>query len=221
MDKKKQNKESKVQAQQRPAATGSEEKGDELLLLTSNSRNIERCDKWSVWLSMQRGFNLNMRETNSPVTAGLRPVTVWIHSDLGQIKRPERYCRGERCLSGRVLWGTMTFLSRDDVTSLSQAFCATVCVCSSGQGQARGESNTTDQCCGHHWERHKHSQLTQPFLPEWLGWTEGGPPPSWVLLSKYLLNQTDCSRFKPMNSLCKTWALHSGSVSNKFRKCIK
>lgn len=116
------------QAQQRPAATGSEEKGDELLLLTSNSRNIERCDKWSVWLSMQRGFNLNMRATNSPVTAGLRPVTVWIHSDLGQIKRPERYCRGERCLSGRVLWGTMTFLSRDDVTSLSQAFCATVCV---------------------------------------------------------------------------------------------
>lgn len=54
----------------------------------------------------------------------------------------------------------MTFLSRDDVTSLSQAFCATVCVCSSGQGQARGESNTTDQCCGHHWERHKHSTDT-------------------------------------------------------------
>lgn len=167
---KKTHKESKVQAQQRPA--GSEEKGDELLLLTSNSRNIERCDKWSVWLSMQRGFNLNMRAANSPVTAGLRPVTVWIHSDLGQIKRPERYCRGERRLSGRVLWGTMTFLSRDDVTSLSQAFCATVCVCSSGQGQARGESNTTDQCCGHRWERHKHSQLTQPFLPgmAWLNW---------------------------------------------------
>lgn len=160
-----------MQAQQRPAATGSEEKGDELLLLTSNSRNIERCDKWSVWLSMQRGFNLNMRATNSPVTAGLRPVTVWIHSDLGQIKRPERYCRGERCLSGRVLWGTMTFLSRDDVTSLSQAFCATVCVCSSGQGQARGESNTTDQCCGHHWERHKHStDTTISARMAWLNW---------------------------------------------------
>lgn len=69
-----------------------------------------------------------------------------------------------KCLSRGGLWGTMTFPSRDDVRRLSQAFCASVCVCSSGQGQARGESYTANQWCGHHWERHKHSQLTQPFL---------------------------------------------------------
>lgn len=38
------------------------------------------------------------------------------------------------------------------------------CVCSSGQGQARGESNTADQWCGRRCERHKHSQLTRAFL---------------------------------------------------------
>lgn len=121
-----------------------------------------------VWLSMQRGFNLNMRTTNSPVTAGLGPIRQWIHGDPGQFKCPECHCRGDEVsVKGRLAGGTMTFPSRDDVRGLNQAFlCASVCVCvcSSGQGQARGESSTANQWCGHRWERHKHSQLTQPFL---------------------------------------------------------
>ena len=117
------------------------------------------------------GFNLNMRATNSLITAGLGPVGVWTQGNLGQFKCSERGSTPQRpwkCLSRRRLWGTMTFPSRDDV---SQAFCVSVCVClcvcvvsSSGQGQARGESGTANQWCGHQWERQKHSQLTQLFL---------------------------------------------------------
>lgn len=46
----KQNVESEVQAgrgrEKRQRAAGAVEKGDELLSLTSNFRNIEGCDKW-------------------------------------------------------------------------------------------------------------------------------------------------------------------------------
>ena len=74
------------------------------------------------------GFNLNMRATNSLITAGLGPVGVWTQGNLGQFKCSERGSTPQRpwkCLSRRRLWGTMTFPSRDDV---SQAFCVSVCV---------------------------------------------------------------------------------------------
>lgn len=89
--------------EKKPTITGPEERGDELLSLTLNSEILSKVTN-CVCLSMQRGFNLNMRAANSLVTAGLRPVRERIHGDRSRFKCPECHCRaaevsveGEAC----------------------------------------------------------------------------------------------------------------------------
>ncbi len=86
--------------------TEPEEKADELLSLTLTSEilsDVTNC----VWLSMQRGFNLNMRITNFLVTAGLGPLRErihWIHGEPGQFKCPECHCSADEVsVKGRLV----------------------------------------------------------------------------------------------------------------------
>lgn len=137
-----------------------------------------------VWLSMQRGFNLNMRTTNSPVTAGLGPIRQWIHGDPGQFKCPECHCRGDEVsVKGRLAGGTMTFPSRDDVRGLNQAFlCASVCVCVFVLlAKVRPEGRAAPQINGVAIAGSVTNTLNwhNRFCGESLSWSEGRLPQLW------------------------------------------
>lgn len=116
------------------------EKGDQWL--QDLRRKVMNCSCWlltseilsnvtnGVWLSMQRGFNLNMRATNSLVTAGLRPIREWIRSDLGQFKCPECHCRGDEVsVKGRLVGDNDIPKQRWCKGSKSGFLCKCVCVC--------------------------------------------------------------------------------------------
>lgn len=140
-----------------------------MLTLTSKFKiwsHVTNC----VCLRVRTGFNLTMRAANFPFTAGLEPAREWIRRDPDHFKCQGSHCRADEVSvkgGGRESCkGQWHFPSRGDVRGSKSGFClrVCVCVCSSSQGQARGESDAANQWRGRRWERHKHSQLSQPFL---------------------------------------------------------
>lgn len=137
----------------------------------------------SLWLSMQKCFNLNMRTTNSLVTAGLGPITQWIHGDLGQFKCPERHCRSNEVSVKEKLVGDNDIPKQRWCKGSKSGFlCECVWVClffwsRSGQG---GEQHRKSMV----WPSLGASQTLSTditvFCGESLSWSEGGLPQLWV-----------------------------------------
>lgn len=163
---------------ERAAVTGeSEEKKWWIALVDFSLQKYWAMWQMVLWLSMQRGFNLNMRTTNSLVTAGLGPVRECSSAQNATVE-------AMKCLSRGGLWGTMTFPSRDDVRGRSQAFlCERVCVCVFVLlVKVRPEGRATPQINGAaiagsvtntlNWHRR--------FCGESLSWSEGRLPQLWV-----------------------------------------
>lgn len=122
---------------------------------------LSACVQASIWLCEQLILlsQLDWSRQGSEYTA-IRTTSSARDPTVELMKCPSRGGGRESCK------GQWHFPSRGDVRGSKSGFClrVCVCVCSSSQGQARGESDATNQWCGRRWERHKHSQLSQPFL---------------------------------------------------------
>lgn len=160
-----------------------------------------------VWLSMLWGFNLNMRASNSLVTAGRGPMREWIHGEPGQFKCPECHCRGDEVSVKETL------VRDNDIPK--QRWCKAsksgvrVCVCvflllvkvrpeGSATPQINGVAITGSVTDTLNWH--------DCFRGELFSWSEGGLPQLWVFSELVIhaqssINQT-LSRFNAMDPLC-------------------
>lgn len=138
----------------------------------------------SLRLSMQKGFNLNMRMTNFLVTAGLGPLTEWIHGDLGRFKCPERHCRSnEVSVKERLVGGTMTFPKQRWCKGSKSGFlceCVWVCLFFWSRSSQGGEQHRKSMVCPSLGASQTLSTDTTVFCGESLSWIKGGLPQLWI-----------------------------------------